>query len=189
MGDAQGETQEGGVRAQRGGRLWSGCLTWECNRKWAHSGEVRQRDHEHPGPASLRGGLPVESTAWVGLRGLRGDVGPRLSWVQLVMRAEGGLVRAVCMSSTRGPRRIWGSQHVWSRMAAWAIRQQPLPCLLFRDECSALQEPVWCRSGETKAFPARRTEGSAALPAPPPHHLQSSAAGTAGVGLWEEPVP
>lgn len=65
----------------------------------------------------------------------------------------------------------------------------PPPTPLLRHEHSALQEPLWYRRGETKAFPARRTEGSPALPAPPPHHLQPSTAGTAGVSLWKEPVP
>lgn len=48
----------------------------------------------------------MESTAWV--RRLRGEAGPKLSCLQLVVKAEGFPVRAKCMSSIGALSRIWG---------------------------------------------------------------------------------
>lgn len=179
--------------AERDERLWRGkpymgMHLGECNGEWAQGAEVRQRERECLGQVRLRGGLHVERAAWV--KGIRSEAGPRLSWIQLILKAEEFLVRAEYMSNTLGPSRIWGFQHMWSGMDGWIhVAANSPPPLLLRHEHSALQEPLWCRSGETKSLLTRRTEGSPTLPAPPPHHLQSSALGTAGVSFWEEPLP
>lgn len=98
------------------------------------------------------------------------------------------------MSSSGALRRIWGWAGGRSSILGpgWTGGSTPhnfaLPSIL-RHEPSALQEPLWRRCAETEAFFPRRTEGSPALPAPPPYHLQSSAVGTARGSLWEESVP
>lgn len=103
--------QEGSMCAQRGDRHMEGMLhgdiSEEIEEGWACTGDVRLTERECPrGEVSLRGVLCVESTAWV--RRLRGETGPKLSCLQLVVKAEGLPVGAKCVSSIGALSRIWG---------------------------------------------------------------------------------
>lgn len=124
---------------------------------------MRQRERECSGQVSLRGGLHVERAAWV--RGLRSEAGPRLSWIQLILKAEEFLVRAECMSNTLGLSRIWGFQHMWSGMDGWSMQQQILPPPSFSDMSTQpyrnfsgvrVGRPSLCSQGEQRGRPHSR---------------------------------